>query len=142
FSTSWHRTNELPCQESISISRYRQARLFPLLQEITMDVKQQADQGMAKVAELVKEIKFAMLTTQCPDGSLHSRPMSTLQMDEDGHLWFFTSQQSTKIADIDEHCEVNLAYSRTDKQDYLSVSGTAQVIRDRAKMEALWTPWL
>ena len=107
-----------------------------------MDVKQQADQGMAKVAELVKEIKFAMLTTQCPDGSLHSRPMSTLQMDEDGHLWFFTSQQSTKIADIDEHCEVNLAYSRTDKQDYLSVSGTAQVIRDRAKMEALWTPWL
>lgn len=107
-----------------------------------MDVKSQADEGMAKVAELVKEIRFAMLTTQCADGTMHSRPMSTLQMDENGYLWFFTSQHSTKIADIDENCEVNLAYSRTDKQDYLSVSGTAEVVRDRSKMEALWTPWL
>ena len=107
-----------------------------------MDVKSQADPGMAKVAELVKEIRFAMLTTQCQDGSLHSRPMSTLQMDEDGGLWFFTSQNSTKISDIDDNCAVNLAYSRTDKQDYLSVSGTAEVVRDRSKMEALWTSWL
>ena len=107
-----------------------------------MDVQSQSDPGMAKVAELVKEIKFAMLTTQCPDGSLHSRPMSTLQMDEDGSLWFFTAEHSGKIADIDGQGQVNLAYARTDKQDYLSVTGTAEVIRDREKMKALWTPWL
>jgi general stress protein 26 len=107
-----------------------------------MDVQSQADEGMAKVAELVKEIKFGMLTTQCPDGRLHSRPMSTLQMDEDGCLWFFTSQQSTKIEDIDDQCQVNLAYARIDKQDYLSVTGTAELVRDRKKMGALWTPWL
>jgi general stress protein 26 len=107
-----------------------------------MDVESQTDQGMAKVAELVKEIKFGMLTTQCPDGSLHSRPMSTLQMDEDGCLWFFTSQHSTKIEDIDDQYQVNMSYARTDKQDYLSVTGTAEVVRNRKKMESLWTPWL
>ena len=107
-----------------------------------MDVKSQDSEGMAKVGELVKEIKFAMLTTQCPDGSLHSRPMSTLQMDEAGYLWFFTAEHSAKIDDIGEQSQVNLAYSRTDKQDYLSVTGTAEVVRDRKKMEALWTPWL
>lgn len=107
-----------------------------------MEVKSQPEGGMTKVGELVKEIKFAMLTTQCANGTLHSRPMSTLQMDEDGCLWFFTGQHSTKIQDIDEQCQVNVAYARSDKQDYLSVTGTAEVVRDRRKMESLWTPWL
>lgn len=107
-----------------------------------MEVTSQADDGMAKVGDLVKEIKFAMLTTQCSDGTLHSRPMSTLQMDEDGCLWFFTGRHSSKMEDIDEQCQVNVAYARTDKQDYLSVTGTAELVQDRSKMEALWTPWL
>lgn len=107
-----------------------------------MEVKSQVNEGMVKVGELVKEIKFAMLTTLCADGTLHSRPMSTLQMDEDGNLWFFTGRNSTKIQDIDEQCQVNVAYARSDKQDYLSVTGTAEVVQDRKKMEALWTPWL
>lgn len=107
-----------------------------------MEVQFQADDGMTKVGKLVNEIKFAMLTTQCSDGTLHSRPMSTLQMDEDGYLWFFTGLHSSKIEDIDGQCQVNLAYARSDKQDYLSVTGTAEVVRERQKMEALWTPWL
>lgn len=83
-----------------------------------------------------------MLTTYRQDGTLHSRPMSTLQMDHEGCLWFFTSIDSSKIHDIAEQAKVNLAYARTDKQDYLSVAGTTEIIRDRQKMEELWTPWL
>lgn len=107
-----------------------------------MDVQQQATDNMEKVAELVKEIRFAMLTTAEPDGTLHSRPMSTLQMDEEGCLWFFTGEHSYKVGDVDQQARVNLAYARPDKQDYLSISGTAEVVHDRAKMEELWTPWL
>lgn len=106
-----------------------------------MDVKQQANEGMEKVAELVKEIRFAMLTTE-HEGSLHSRPMTTLQLDEQGCLWFFSNEHSSKIDDLNEHTQVNLAYARSDRQDYLSVAGTAEIVRDRKKMEELWTSWL
>ncbi|QDZ26815.1 pyridoxamine 5'-phosphate oxidase family protein [Noviherbaspirillum sp. UKPF54] len=107
-----------------------------------MDVDKQANEGMEKVAQLVEEIKFAMLTT-CEHGdTLHSRPMTTLQMDSDGYLWFFTSLDSHKVDDVSEQASVNLAYARPDKQDYLSVAGTAELVRDRKKMEELWTPWL
>ena len=107
-----------------------------------MDIQQQTDEGMERVGALVKEIKFAMLTTWHQDGRLHSRPMSTLQMDHEGCLWFFTSVNSSKVHDIHEQAKVNLAYARTDMQDYLSVVGTAEIVHSRQKMEALWTPWL
>lgn len=107
-----------------------------------MEIQSQANESMEKVAELVKEIRFAMMTTQEHDGTLHSRPMTTLQMDEDGCLWFFTNQHSFMVDDIQEQAHVNLAYARTDKQDYLSVAGSAEVVRDREKMQALWTAWI
>jgi len=107
-----------------------------------MDTQQQANDSLEKVAQLVDEIRFAMLTTQEQDGTLHSRPMTTLQMDADGCLWFFTSVHSYKVDDVNEQAKVNLGYARTDQQDYLSVAGTAQVVRDRKKMEELWTTWL
>lgn len=107
-----------------------------------MDAEHQASESMEKVAALIAEIKFAMLTTHDADGTLRSRPMTTLKMDGDGHLWFFTAANSYKVDDIDEQASVNLAYARIDKQDYLSVAGTAQVVRDRKTMEDLWTPWL
>ena len=107
-----------------------------------MDVQDQASEGLNKVADLIKEIKFGMLTTLHADDSLHSRPMTTLQMDSDGCLWFFASDRSWAADDIDEKSRVNIAYARVAKQDYLSVSGNAQIVRDRDKMQALWTPWI
>jgi len=107
-----------------------------------MDIQGQESRALDKVAELVGEIKFAMLTTQGDQGELHSRPMTTLQIDSDGCLWFFTAAHSHIMDEVDGHARVNLAYARIDKQDYLSVTGTAQIVRDRGKMQELWTPWL
>lgn len=107
-----------------------------------MEIEKQKHPDLDKVAELVQEIKFAMLTTAEPDGTLRSRPMTTLQMDSDGNLWFFTSDSSPKVDEADQHRLVNLSYARIDRQDYLSVSGSAQIVRDKTKMQALWTPWV
>lgn len=94
-----------------------------------MDIQSQQHPQLDKIAELVKEMKFAMLTTEEPDGALRSRPMSTMQMDEEGNLWFFTALSSPKVAEAQQHHEVNLSYARSDKQDYLSISGTAEIER-------------
>ncbi|HYC42521.1 MAG TPA: pyridoxamine 5'-phosphate oxidase family protein [Noviherbaspirillum sp.] len=107
-----------------------------------MDVQEQTFDQLQKVADLVKEIKFAMLTTEEPDGTLRSRPMATMQMDASGVLWFFTALSSPKIEEAEQHRQVNLSYARIDKQDYLSVSGTCEIVRDKDKMLALWTPWV
>ena len=107
-----------------------------------MDVQKQNNPEFQKVAELIDDIKFAMLITVDKDGSLCGRPMSTMQMDADSNLWFFTGLSSPKVAEINEHQQVNVSYARADKQEYVSVSGTTQVIRDKEKMKELWSPWI
>jgi general stress protein 26 len=95
---------------------------------------------ITKLGSLIKGIKFAMLTTVEPDGSLHSRPMTTQDLDFDGDLWFFTSAHSPKVWESGQHREVNVAFADPDKNKYVSASGKASLVRDRKKMEELWNP--
>jgi general stress protein 26 len=97
------------------------------------------DQMVAKVAELIKDINVAMLTTEAEDGLLHSRPMATQKTEFDGTLWFFTGLSTGKISEIDWNPEVNLSYSDGSANKYVSVSGTAEIVDDRAKKEELWS---
>ena len=96
--------------------------------------------AVEKLGSLIKDIKFAMLTTVHEDGSLHSRPMATQQQEFDGDLWFFTKADSSKVEDARRERHVNVSYAEPENQKYLSVSGTAEIVRDRAKMEELWNP--
>lgn len=107
-----------------------------------MDTEKQTTDDLEKIAELIADIKFAMLTTVASDGSLRSRPLSTLKMDTQARLWFFTSLSSPKMDEIREDTRVGLTYARPDKQDYVSISGTAEVTRDKEKMKEMWTPWI
>lgn len=91
---------------------------------------------------LVKDIRMAMLTTLDPEGGLRSRPMATQQKDFDGDLWFFTRASSGKVDEAQMHSEVNLSYANPNDNRYVSVSGTAQLIRDQAKNKELWNPLL
>ncbi|MBV8829343.1 MAG: pyridoxamine 5'-phosphate oxidase family protein [Acidobacteriaceae bacterium] len=93
-----------------------------------------------KLAELIKGIKFAMLTTVEEDGSLHSRPMTTQDIEFDGNLWFFTGAHAPKVWEADRHRQVNIAFADPDKNKYVSASGTATLVRDRAKIEQYWKP--
>jgi general stress protein 26 len=106
-----------------------------------MDKQPQSDPGMNKLADLIDEIRIGMLTTVEPDGSLRSRPLATLQMDSDGRLWFFTSITSPKVEEIDQHNHVCITYADPDEEDYVSVSGVTQILRERAKIKELWTSW-
>ena len=107
-----------------------------------MNIEQQSNEELANVARLIGDIKFAMLTTAAADGTLRSRPLSTLKMDAEARLWFFTSLTSPKMDEIRDSAQVNLTYARPDKQDYVSVSGPAEIVRDREKMKELWSPWI
>ena len=100
---------------------------------------------MEKVRELIGDIKTGMLTTQDESGKLFSRPMATMQMDEQGTLWFLTKEHSPKAGQIKQNYQVNVAYAHPDEASYVSISGTAEELTDRAKIDELWSamakPW-
>jgi general stress protein 26 len=82
-----------------------------------------------------------MLTTVDETGHLHSRPMSSNgDIDPDGSLWFFTSASSHKVDEIAKLPRVSVSFADPDNQRYVSISGTAQLVRDRKKIDELWRP--
>ncbi len=93
-----------------------------------------------KLADLINDIEFAMLTTVEPDGSLRSRPMATQKIEFDGNLWFFTDADSAKAHEVAREQHVNVSYAKPDDQKYVSVSGVAQLVNDPAKAKELWNP--
>ncbi|WP_019182320.1 pyridoxamine 5'-phosphate oxidase family protein [Microbacterium yannicii] len=97
--------------------------------------------AIARIKELVEDIDFTMLTTLDAAGNLVSRPMSTRQMDDAGDIWFFTLDDTKKVAEAeaDPGHDVGLAYIDAKGHRYVSVAGRAQVVHDRAKMEELYS---
>lgn len=91
-----------------------------------------------KVWEMIKEIPFATLVTQDDDGRLYSRPMGTYQKKFDGRIWLFTAIDSPKVAAIKNNSHVLLCYSDPDSNSYVSVNGSADIMRDRFKVEEFW----
>ena len=97
-----------------------------------------------RLKELIEDIKIGMLTTMDDDGTLRSRPLHTVHVDdEDCTLWFFTSVSSPKVSEMESDAgRVNVSYANPAKQDYVSVSGHAAIVRDREKMKAMYTKWI
>lgn len=100
------------------------------------------EENVQKLGELIKDIKMAMLTTVDEDGSLRSRPMATQRTKFDGALWFFTRASAPKVDEVEHEHEVNVSYADADSNTFVSVSGTAELVRDQTKIKELWTPAL
>jgi general stress protein 26 len=93
-----------------------------------------------KVAELAKDIRIAMLTTTDTEGHYVSRPMAQQEVEFDGDLWFFAQRSSRKVAQITAVPAVGVTL--TSKDAWISISGTAEVVDDRAKVHELWNAWV
>jgi general stress protein 26 len=96
-----------------------------------------------KFKEMIKDIDLCMLTTVDESDDLHSRPMSlNADVDENGNLWFFTSSNSHKASEIERIPNVNVSFIDSRQQHYVSVSGVAELVHDKAKIKELWKPVL
>jgi general stress protein 26 len=100
------------------------------------------NEGVKKLNELIKSIETAMLVTADTDGTLRSRPMGTQQIESDGDLWFFTGRNTGKTQAIEHDQHVNISYSSPKDNRFVSVSGRAELIEDKKKVEELWNPLL
>ncbi len=98
------------------------------------------DTAIEKLAELIHQIRIAMLTTLTNEGAFRSRPITTHGARFDGDLWFLTRVDSAKLDQVRQHRRVGLTYATPTDNTYISLSGTAQVVVDQAKAEELWDP--
>lgn len=99
------------------------------------------DDARQKVTDLLKKARIGMLTTMTADGKHQSRPMGLQEAEFDGDLWFFAYDSSNKIKDIAVNPNVNVAISESGNT-WISLTGTAEHVNDRAKAEELWNPLL
>jgi general stress protein 26 len=93
---------------------------------------------LAKMLGLIRQIRVALLTTVESDGTLHTRPVQTLAVEDDGTLWFFTDMRSTKADELRANLHVSLGYADPGSHHYVAVSGAGTVRRDPAKARELW----
>ncbi|MBC7563181.1 MAG: pyridoxamine 5'-phosphate oxidase family protein [Gemmatimonadaceae bacterium] len=95
--------------------------------------------SLKKVADMMRDLDFCMLTTHADDGQLRSRPMSNNgEVEFDGDVWFFSGADTRKVADIETEARVELNYADTQTFRFVSMSGTATIVRDVDKKRELW----
>ena len=95
-----------------------------------------SDDQTEKVHDLIRKTRIAMLTSSDADGRLVSKPMATQDVELDGDVWFIAERGSEKVRNVTARPQVNVAYAGS--SSWVSLSGTAAVIEDPAKLAELW----
>ena len=101
--------------------------------------------NLQRLYDLIDDIETAMFTTRRPDGRLVSRPMAVQKRAPGADLWFVTMRNSHKLEEIAHDPQVNLAFYKDRTREWVSVSGRARLVDDRAKIHELhqpdWRAW-
>lgn len=97
-------------------------------------------EAVDKIKELSKDIGICMFCTELTVLPIATRPMSVEDVDDQGNLWFISSRKSNKNFEIKHDDRVQLIFSKSAEAKFLSVYGNATVYRDKATIEAIWSP--
>lgn len=105
------------------------------------DVKNLAGaEAVAKIKELATGADMCMFTTSLSKLPLTARPMSTVDVDEEGNIWFISMRSSDKNAEIEKDARVQLFYASRNANEYLSVYGEAEIVIDKEMFREKWVP--
>lgn len=99
---------------------------------------------LSDLADKMRGIDIAILSTKSGDGEIANRPMSNnADVDYDGNSYYFTSGTSRVVSDIERNNHVSLSFSGnpgliSGNDFYLAVEGRAELIRDKKVLEEHW----
>ncbi|MEO7167123.1 MAG: pyridoxamine 5'-phosphate oxidase family protein [Spartobacteria bacterium] len=97
--------------------------------------------AIAKIKELVDQAQTCFFCTAATgSGSTGARPMSVQQVDDEGNLWFLSADDSHKNEELARDPAVKLYFQGSAHSDFLMLSATVTVSRDKAKIKELWEP--
>ena len=94
------------------------------------------------LAKVMRAQDIAMLSTRHGDDTA-TRPMSNNRdVEFDGDTYFFTTRDTTTVADIEAHPRVGVSYQDTDSDTFISLQGEAALHTDRDTLAKHWKPEL
>ncbi|HET8830041.1 MAG TPA: pyridoxamine 5'-phosphate oxidase family protein [Pelobium sp.] len=93
-----------------------------------------------KLRALINDVNVAMLNSLKENGEFYSRPMNTLELDDDGNLYFFSDEHTPDEHDIAVNNNVSVTYTNPESNTYIALSGRLFLAHDKAKIEELWIP--
>ena len=91
--------------------------------------------------DLIKDIRFGMLTHRHHDGMLYSHPLTTQNksLDHGSMLYFFIFEKSELASSLRQDGNVNVSYTSPNDDRYVSIVGKARVTQDPDTVEQLWS---
>lgn len=107
-----------------------------------MEKDLQDQEALAKLKDLIDSVHICMYCTTDASGDITSRPMGTSKVEDDGTIWFFTTDHSGAAAEAGRETTACLNYAHPGKNTYLVVTGQSELVFDKAKMAELWNPML
>lgn len=116
------------------------AHYFQVFHQIViMEKHLQNDEALKKFKKLVNDINVCMFITNNQEND-HTRPMATIEVEDNGTLWFFTDIRSIKVEEVSAENTVHLVYAHPGKDSYVDVWGKASVVTDKQTIVDKWSP--
>jgi len=99
-----------------------------------------SDVTLADLSKKMKKIDIAMMSTHTSGDEIAARPMSNNRdVDYDGTSFYFTSEQTRTVSDIEKNRNVGLTF-QGDGGFQIAVEGDAQLVRDKSAFDKHWNP--
>ncbi|WP_256004151.1 pyridoxamine 5'-phosphate oxidase family protein [Pedobacter deserti] len=100
-------------------------------------------EALEKLKHIAKSAENCFFCTNIKTGlPLSVRPMSVLEVDDEGNLWFMSMKESHKNHEIESDPFTHLFFQENKNSGFLNIYGITEVVRDRKKIEELWNPLL
>jgi general stress protein 26 len=106
---------------------------------------QSSGRTLAELAEKMRDIDFAMLSTHTAGGAIGARPMSNnREVDYDGDSYYFTYDDTLMVADIRGEPKVGLGFQGKAgvlglRPFFVAVEGRATIVRDGDRFAEHWS---
>ena len=96
------------------------------------------DELIAAAREIISTARYCALITQGVNGRAHARTMDPFPPDDHLVIWFGTNPKSRKVAEIRRHRRVTLYYFDRDSPAYVTITGLARIVNNRAEKAKHW----
>ncbi|MFV5311347.1 pyridoxamine 5'-phosphate oxidase family protein [Acinetobacter schindleri] len=98
-----------------------------------------------KLWELIKDVRFTMISHQAETQEIHSQPMTMLnseKMHESQNLYFIMKDTNDIVQAINAGRQhLGLSFAKPSDDIYVSISAHGEISTDRILIEELWNPW-
>jgi general stress protein 26 len=102
------------------------------------DIPQTPEPLLNIVREMMAAVPYCFFMTQNGNGRINARLMQPFPPEEDLTLYFGTSPNSRKAADIRANQRVSVAFQSNQENAYVTLNGSARLIDNLADRQRYW----